>query len=171
MTSLYQITGSLLDMRNQMSEAAFDDQTIADTLDGEAGDFDEKVVRTMMVCDELGSDIDAINAHIKRLSDRKKRIESNRDALKRRVMESMKVIGRKSIRHELMTVTLYPERDESIEILDADALPVECLKIIPASSEPIKTKVKEYLQSLSADAAAAFAGARIVKKDRLEIKV
>lgn len=171
MTSLYELTGVLAVMRRAMVEQAFDEQTISDTIEAESGDFDQKVIGCMMVCDELASDVDAIDAHIKRLTERKKRIEANREALKKRVLESMKVTKRHRVEHALGTVVFYPERDESIEILDADALPLSCLKIIPAKSEPIKAEVKKYLKQLSDDAAAKFGGARLVKNDRLEFKI
>ena len=44
MTSLYQLTAELEAMRRQLIENGADDQTIADTLDGESLDFDNKIL-------------------------------------------------------------------------------------------------------------------------------
>lgn len=171
MTSLYQLTGEMLRLRNELSELQLDPQTIADTIEGEAGERDEKIVKTMMVYDELADDIDIIKAHVKRLQDRVKRIESNRETLKQRVMDSMRVTNTHRIAHPLMTVTFQKDRDEAVEILDIDQIPVSCMKLIPASSEPNKVAIKAYIKGLCDEDAQIFTGARLVKSDRLQVTV
>lgn len=56
MTSLYQLTAELESMRRQLIENGADDQTIADTLDGEALDFDNKI----LACAYAIKDLEAI---------------------------------------------------------------------------------------------------------------
>ena len=64
----------------------------------------------------------------------------------------------------LVTATLYPDRDDSVELEEGAEFPAD-LCADPKPPAPSKTKIKSAIL-----AGQPVAGARIVRKDRLTIK-
>lgn len=64
----------------------------------------------------------------------------------------------------LVTATLYPDRDESVELEEGATFPAD-LCADPKPPAPSKTKIRQAILS-----GLPVAGARIIRKDRLTIK-
>lgn len=94
------------------------------------------------------------------------KVKANRERLKEALMEAMRVTGTTLVKSDdgILTATLYPDRDESVE-LDPDATFPAALCGAPKPPAPSKTLIKAAIL-----AGEAVAGARIVRKDRLQIK-
>ena len=97
----------------------------------------------------------------------KKQAHENRvKRLKAYLQDSMKVSGVTEISatDKTFSAKLYLDRDESVEIDDGAVFPPELMNA-PKPPEPSKTKIKAAIK-----AGEAINGARIVRRDRLEIK-
>ncbi|MBD1412901.1 siphovirus Gp157 family protein [Burkholderia contaminans] len=162
--SLYNLTGQWLAMRDQLADAGFDEQTIADTLDAESTPYDEKVARVAMVIDEFEAMAEQKKALAKKFSAEGSLLESRAASLRRYLSNSLSATGRTDVRHELIQVKLYIGRDESVEIKSEDDIPLQYMKTETKVS-PDKTAIKAALK-----AGEIIVGAELLKKDRLTIK-
>lgn len=159
--SLYNLTGEWLAMRDKLADAGFDEATIADTLDAESTPYDEKVARVAMVIEDYEAMADAKKTLSKKFSDEATFLSARADALKRYLSGSLAATGRTDVPHELIRVKLYIGRDESVEIKDADEIPIQYLKT-KSETFPDKTALKSALKL-----GTVIPGAALLKKDRL----
>lgn len=133
MTALYEITGeirSLLDMLDALDK---DDQpevetAIRDTLEAIQMEFSEKSEAIVKVAKSMQSDIDAIDAEVKRLQGRKKIISNRKDGLTTYLMRQMQASEIKKVATSLFTITLVNGTDK-VEIADESALPDYFLRV------------------------------------------
>jgi len=160
---LYQLTGELLSIRNDLMDAGFDDATIEDTLEGCAEDFDNKAVGCALISRELAANAKMIRDAAAELVDRARKIEARGERLEGYLQHNMKAAQRLRIENPLVTIALREGRDKSVEVLDVDALPAQFLRV---KTEASKSDIKKALE-----AGQEVAGARLVIKDRLEIRV
>ncbi|HHX4055474.1 TPA: siphovirus Gp157 family protein [Burkholderia contaminans] len=159
--SLYNLTGQWLEMRDKLADAGFDDATIADTLDAESGEYDEKVSRVAMVVDEFSSMAESKKALAKKFTEEATLLENRAKSLREYLARSLATTGRTSVDHELIRVRLYIGRDEQIVISNPDDVPINFLKT-KTETAPDKTAIKAALKS-----GGKVPGAELVKKDRL----
>lgn len=160
---LYQLTGELLAIRNDLMDAGFDDTTIEDTLEGCAEDFDKKAVGCALISRELGANAKMIRDAAAELVERARKIEARSDRLEDYLQLNMKTAQRLRIENPLVTIALREGRDESVEVIDIATLPIEFVRM---KAEANKTELKKALK-----AGQAIEGARLIVKDRLEIRV
>lgn len=159
--SLYNLTGKWLAMRDQLAEAGFDEATIADTLDGESGDYDEKVTRVAMVVEEFEAMAASKKALAKQFSEEASTLERRAASLRLYLAGSLKATSRTDVRDDLIRVRLYINRDETVEIRSADDIPLSFMKT-KTDTYPDKTAIKAALKN-----GGEVPGAELVKKDRL----
>lgn len=165
--TLYSLTDELVSIRDQMSREDYDPQTIADTIESLALPFEEKCGKTAMVALEFEAGGDSIDALIKSLQAKRDRYYSRHDALKEYLLDNMKRSGVTKIEHPAMpSIRFYPERDVSVEIFEPGLVPCEYYSYKPAPP-PTPNKV-EIMKALKGGE--DVQGARLVKRDRIEVK-
>lgn len=109
---------------------------------------------------------DMVEEHAKALLIRVKTARARSLRLRQYLAFHMKETGLTAIKSDDgMVVKLLVDRDESVEVYEPGLLPADYMREIPAKSEPDKTLIKKALKD-----GFEVQGARIVKKDRLEIK-
>jgi hypothetical protein len=160
---LYQLTGELLAIRNDLMDAGFDDTTIEDTLEGCAEDFDNKAVGCALISRELGANAKMIRDAAAELVERARKIEARSERLAGYLQTNMKAAQRLRIENPFVTIALREGRDESVEIEDGVELAARFCRV---KHEPNKTAMKVALK-----AGVEIPGVRLVVKDRLEIRV
>jgi hypothetical protein len=103
---------------------------------------------------------------IAELTGKKQAHENRVTRLKAYLLDSMKASGISEISatDKTFSAKLYLDRDKSVEIDDGAVFPPEFMNA-PKPPEPSKTKLKAAIE-----AGKVVSGARIVKRDRLEIK-
>jgi hypothetical protein len=164
MTSLYQLAN---DFREQL-DSLFDPET------GEAlpefeqfrvmlGNKAAQVAAYVLNCE---SDADQAKNAIKRIKALQTTQERKAERLRSYLAENMKTAGINEIKAAdgSFVVKLYVDRDESVEIEEGAKFPPELCND-PKPPEPSKTKIKNAIL-----AGQPIAGAKIVRKDRLQIK-
>jgi len=137
-----------------------------DKLDEIEGAFKERAVAVVAVYKGKGHTLDTLKSYLVEIQDRIKREEANQERLKDYLHASMLMTGTEKITSDdgLLTVTLYRDRDESVEIDEGAVFPA-ALCTEPKPPAPSKSKIKEAIL-----AGEAVNGARIVRKDRIAIK-
>jgi hypothetical protein len=162
MTSLYELA---YDFRNQLDEL-FDENGEAtpafEEFRVQLGNKINQVAAYVLNCE---SDADQCKEVIDRIQARRKAYERKAERLRTYLAENMKVAGIIEIKADdrSFVIKLYPDRDESVQIDDGIAFPVELCNIKPP--EPSKLKIKAAIL-----AGEPIIGARIITKDRLVIK-
>jgi hypothetical protein len=160
---LYQLTGELLAIRNDLMDAGFDDTTIEDTLEGCAEDFDNKAVGCALISRELAANAKMIRDAAAELVERARKIEARSERLEGYLQSNMKTAQRLRIENPFVTIALREGRDESVEVIDVTILPSEFLRI---KAEANRAELKKALKL-----GQEITGARLIVKDRLEIRV
>jgi hypothetical protein len=137
MTALYEMTAELVELNNLMdsfedTDTVGDDGSMAlairDTLEGMEMAFNDKAVAIVKFAQALEGDTTAIDTEIKRLQERKKRINNRREQLRDYLRHNMEAAGHKKIECPLFTITLAKGRDQ-VQIADEAALPDEYVRV------------------------------------------
>lgn len=128
--------------------------------------FKDRAVAVVAVYKGKGHTIETLERYLLEIQTQIKREKANQARLKDYLQACMSITGVEKIASDdgLLQATLYRDRDESVEIDEGSTFPPElCNK--PKPPEPSKTLIKAAIL-----AGEAIAGARIVRKDRLQIK-
>ena len=137
-----------------------------DKLDMIEATFKDRAVAVVAVYKGKGHTIDTLKSYLVEIQDQIKREQKNQERLKDYLQACMIMTGTEKIKSDdgLLTATLYRDRDESVEIDEGAVFPPS-LCADPKPPEPSKTKIKAAIL-----AGEPVSGARIVKRDRLQIK-
>lgn len=126
--------------------------------------FQQKGAACVAYCKDEAAQIKAMQELVKAHADQVKARANRLERFKLYLAESMKAAGVDAIESGFLIARLLHERDESIELEEGAVFPPELCNP-PKPPEPSKTKIKAAIL-----AGEAVAGARIVRRDRLEIK-
>jgi len=114
---------------------------------------------------EEAAGIAAAESMLKTMSERVAARKARLDRFKGYLAECMKATGINKLSVDgLVSATLYPDRDESVELEDGAEFPPELFND-PKPPAPSKSKIKAAIL-----AGHPIAGARIVRRDRLTIR-
>ena len=130
--TLYDLTGEVLQLQELLSSGdVVDTELLKNVLSDTTEDYDAKLEAYAKVIKNLSSDVDAIKAETERLTSRKKALENNINALKNRMYESMKAVGKTKVKGELFTVSIQANGGRIPVIVDVDTseLPDDLVKI------------------------------------------
>lgn len=165
-------------MNITLHQAAEGLRALLDQLDPETGELPEgfeqarEIVATKAVAVtaymlESEKQTEMVEQYAKELLDRVKTQRKRSDWLRQYLAVHMAACGITKIADErgLFAATLYPARDESVEVFDAAQLPTDYLREIPAKFEPDKALIKKAIKD-----GFDVPGARVVAKDRLTVK-
>ena len=125
MPKLYELTDSYLAVQDLDVPA----EAIADTLEALEGDIEDKAERLLAVVTNMGSDVDAIDAEIKRLQARKRAITNRQDSLRDYLRHNMQASGIHKISCPLFTITLTKPRPVAI-VDDESLLPDRLVQVV-----------------------------------------
>lgn len=149
MSRLYEITGNLLTLQ-EMLEDSVDDQCLLDTLEGVQGEYEIKLESYCKVIKNLEADIEAFKMEAKRLSEKAKMLENNRDRLKRAMFDSMKATNTDKVKGQLFSVSIQRNGGKLPVIYDKDNknitanLPDELVNIVET---PNLEAIREWLET------------------------
>lgn len=146
MSNLREITGDLLQLMVMLEDEP-DSEILKDTLESVEGELDVKAENYVYIIKEYESRIQAIEAEIKRLTERKKTSENNINRLKSALQNTMEIIGIKKCGGDIYTVTL---REGSLQLGDLveEEIPKKYFIEVPAT---YKLDKKTLLADAKAD--------------------
>lgn len=145
MTNLYTISKEFQELAT-LAENADEDLVVAlrDTMEGIGGEFQEKGKALAMVALNMDGDLDAIQAQIDRLTDRKRVLTNRKESLKEYLRTNMEATGITKIVHPLFTITLG--KGKPIVVIDEESkIPDEFMNTKVVSS-PDKAEIAKAIK-------------------------
>ena len=145
MTALYEISKQYQELA-ALAESGDEDLAIAvrDTMEGIEGEFQEKGKALAMVTLNMDGDLDAIQAQIDRLSERKRILQNRKDSLKEYLRTNMEAAGISKITHPLFTITLG--KGKPIVVIDEESqIPDEYMNT-KVTSTPAKAEIAKAIK-------------------------
>lgn len=146
--NLYELTGDMLKLQQLLENGeVVDTELLNDVLADTTADYEEKIENCAKVYKNLTSDVDGIDAEIKRLTARKKALKTNADNLKARMYDSMKATNTPKVKGKLFTIAIQANGGKLPVIVDVttDKLPDDLVTIIEGHNlDAIATYITEH---------------------------
>lgn len=145
MSHLYELTNQFKELQ-ALADNADDDMAVAvhDTLQAIEGEFQEKGKAVAMISLNMDGDIDAIQAQIDRLTERKRVIINRKESLKEYLRLNMEATGINKITHPLFTITLG--KGKPIVVIDEEAkIPDEYMNT-KVTTTPMKVEIARAIK-------------------------
>lgn len=146
MSHLYELTGQFKEL-TELMEGADEDMAIAvrDTMGAIEAEFNDKALAVSRVILNMDGDIEAVDAEIERLQERKRLMSNRKGQIINYLRENMEASGITKISCPLFTITLAKGR-ESVIVDDEKALP-DALMRATSKVEPDKKAIGDLLKS------------------------
>ena len=132
MSSLYEVTGNILALQEMLESPIDDEDILKDTLEAVQGEYEAKIESYCKVIRNIEADIEAFKIEAKRLSEKAKVLENNRDRLKKAMFESMKATNTTKVKGQIFTVAIQRNGGKLPVIVDVETayLPKELVKVV-----------------------------------------
>jgi len=143
MSTLYQLTEEYQELLSMALDPGVDPEALADTMEGIEGEIEDKADGYAKVMRNLGADISAIEVEVTRLTERKKRIESNIDRMKKALETAMRSTGKVKFKTSLFSFNIQ-KNPASLKIDAPDRVPAEFL--IPQDPKIDTASIKKELK-------------------------
>lgn len=162
--TLYKAAEELQDILNSMDPETGE---IPESMDDARALVAQKAVSVVAYLKDTDSKAEYLMAAAKDLQDRAKNQKKRNEWLRQYLAYHMKQTGITHIKDEsgMFEAKIEIERDQSVDVFDAEQIPDEYMRTIPEAQEPNKALIASDLK-LGID----VPGARVIKKDRLTIK-
>ena len=143
---LYELAAEYRDAHERMEAAGFDDQTIADTLDGIAGDMEEKAIAVAKFARNLEAEAAAIDKAIMAMHYRAQALDDRANSLRKYLMDAMVAAGVRKVSCPYFVVSVK-SNPESVVIDDESSIPSRFMVQPPAPQQrPDKRAIAEALK-------------------------
>lgn len=162
MSSLYELTGDFERVINMLYDPEVDEQMIFDTLESIEYEIELKAENYAKIIKNVESDIDGLKSEEKRISDKRKTLESKVRRLKLNLEASMKTTGKTKFKTPLFSFNIQ-KNPASLQIVDEKVIPKEYF--VPQPDMVDKSRLKEALKS-----GQAVPGAALVQGESLRIR-
>lgn len=166
--TLFQIASEYRAITDVLMDAGVDEQTLTDTLEGEAWPLELKAQNYGFVIRNLESTAASIKEAEKQMADRRKAIEKRAAALIERLKTGLEIAGVQKLDcpHFALTIKKNPP---SVDVWDERQIPAEFMRTPepppPPAPVPDKAAIKEAIK-----AGRDVPGAQMAQGTRLEIK-
>lgn len=144
MASLYDITGRMMELLAIADDEDIEPEVLADTLESIEGEYDDKIESYCKAIKNLEADAKAYDEESKRLKTKKEKAEANVKRMKAVVMESLKLMNRKSAGGKILKASIQANGGVlPLEVtVNAKDLPFEYQKV---TIEPDNGAIREAL--------------------------
>lgn len=122
--TLYDLNLQMQEILDMAETGDFDEELIANTLEGVEGEIEDKLDSYGVIVNELQDDVDKLDKEIKRLNAKKKTITGSIDYLKRMVMFTMGRMDKKKIKGERFTWSIVKNGGKAPVIYEDDFNPL-----------------------------------------------
>lgn len=143
MSTLYELTGQRLALQSKLEAMKFDDETIADTLEGEASEIEAKVIDYGYVIKNRTAFSDAIRAEIDRLQERLKMEENRVAKIEDFLLSNMVACSIKKIECPVFSISVR-DNPPSVDIQDQFKIPLEYWRT-PEPKPPVSAPDKKAI--------------------------
>lgn len=140
---LYEIKQQLIELNELVEQGELPVQAIQDTFEALEGEFNDKAISCVHYLQNLNSEVDSIDAEIKRLTAMKKARQNAVSQFKEYMRVNMTQAGIDKIECPLFKITLSKPR-KVVSVSDIDLLPEQFKRV---KVEPDKTLIKKALDA------------------------
>lgn len=162
--SLYDLAADLAVLKQRLIDNGDDDQTIADTLEGESLDFDEKMAACAYALKELLAYAKMRREAIEESEEQVKKLEKRADSLEKYMINAMQLAGRDNVKCRDFAIK-QRKTPLRVDVFDKDALPAEFMRVLNPVLVINKKSISEAIK-----AGQDVPGARLIQDMRLSIK-
>ena len=163
--ALYEIALQHRDLTQLATEEDVDPQTLADTLEGLTGDFQDKAKSVAMFIGNLEADAEAITAAAKAMTARAKRLQNRAEAVRTYLRVNMEACNFTKISCPWFTVSLR-KNPPRVDVYDEPTVP-DTYRVWPEPPPPVLDK-RALLDALKAGE--DVPGVRLAQDNRVEIR-
>lgn len=114
MPTLYDLANEYLEVLDLANDPEIPPDVVADTLEAIGGDIETKAENTAKILKELESSAAAAKAEEKRLSERRKQLETKCQKIKERLFDAMVTIGKKKFKTDLFTFSIQKTEEKRL---------------------------------------------------------
>ena len=149
MASLYEVTGNILALQELLESPLDDEEILKDTLEAVQGEYEQKIEGYCKVIRNIEVDIEAFKIEAKRLNEKAKMLEKNKDRLKKAMFDSMKATNTNKVKGQIFTVAIQKNGGKLPVIVDVetDYLPKELVKVVESPDLEAIAKLLEQGES------------------------
>lgn len=164
MATLYEITGQFKELMDMAEEYNLTQEDIEDTLEGLEWEFEEKADACAKVMRSMQEDVNAIDAEIKRLTNKKRVKNNNIKAVKTNLEKAMIETGKRKFKTPLFSFAIQ-KNAPSVVIEDEDKIP-DTYRI----KQPDKIDKRALINDLNDGKVFPSGVARLVQSESLRIR-
>lgn len=166
--TLFQIASEYRHITDVLMDSGVDEQTLTDTLEGEAWPLELKAQNYGFVIRNLESTAASIKEAEKQMADRRKAIEKRAAALVERLKTGLEIAGVSKLEcpHFALTIKKNPP---SVDVWDEKQIPAEFMRTPEPPPPPVAVPDKAAIKAAIA-AGQDVPGAQMAQGTRLEIK-
>ena len=162
---LYELTEQCKEVEASLEESGFDAETVADTLEGMFGEFEDKAIAIAQMIQNHRADAAKIKEAIAGMSARAKRLEDSAEWLSSYLLANMLAIGERKISSPYFVIAAK-KNPPSVIVDDEASIPDRFLSYKPAPAPvPNKVAIKAAIA-----AGEVVAGARLEQSTKLDIR-
>ena len=164
MSALFKLSIEYREAHDRMEEAGFDSQTIADTLDGIAGDLEEKAIAVAKFARNLEAETAAIMDAIANMQSRADANVRKAQGLRKYLMDAMVAAGVRKVACPFFVVSVR-ETPAAVVIDDASAIPARFM--VHPEAPPPRPDKRAIAEAIKSD---PVPWAHLQKSTRLDIR-
>lgn len=145
MSTLYEITGEILELQNLLEAGDIDQQIFNDTLEGMGDSLEQKLESCVHVMRNAESDADRFKAEEKFFAEKRKSAENLANRMGDMIKGCMVTLGHEKVQTSRFTLTVGKAGAAPLEIVDPQIVPIEYLKEVEPTWDKaaIKAAIKE----------------------------
>ena len=145
--TLYDLTVQMQEILDMAETGEFDEDLIANTLEGVEGEIEVKLDNYGIIVNELMTDVAKIDQEIKRLTAKKKTISGSIDYLKNMVTQTMNTMNTKKVKGEKFTWSIQKNGGKAPLIIEDNITPLD----VPEDFQQVdigfdKTEIRKVLE-------------------------
>lgn len=162
---LYQVVEKWSELMDLIVNGEVEEEMVQDTLESIEEVIEEKVSNGVYVIRNMESDVVAIDEEIKRLTERKARIQKGTERLKDYLLANMVVSGTKEVKNPLFTVKVA-KNPPKVNVLNEADVPKQYMKeTVKVTVAVNKTEISKLLK-----AGEVIPGVELIQTEKLTIK-
>ena len=138
---MYELTADYLAVLAMATDGETPPDAIADTLEAIGGEIEIKAESSAVIMQELNAEADKLDAEIKRLTARKNALETNSDAIKDRIYNTMKSTKKEKFKTTLFSFSIK-KNPPKLVIDDETKIPKKYLIPQPAKIDNAAIKAE-----------------------------
>lgn len=163
--TLFQIAADYRQLAERLSDLDLDDQTVADTLEGESGALEIKATNIAAVCRNLEASAAAIKEAEQQMKARRTAIENRAARLRRYLLDGMRVAGISKIESPFFAISIR-RNPPAVDVYEPGLVPADYMRDPPPPPPEIDKKL--VLQALRDGY--EVPGCRLAQGERIDIR-